>query len=147
MKLTAPRLVAALLLAAVGYGVSELVKPLMPEGTQFGIFNTANAVLGLAIGWVVIGGRIGRGMVAAISYGFTAAVVLLFWALFVQATNEMLRLALRRRFDDPVEAITGIFTIGFDFAMMIATPAVLASVVLGAILAAVLAEISAKYWS
>lgn len=147
MKLTAPRLVAALVLAAVGYVASEFVKPLMPEGTQFGYFNAVNTALGLVVGWIVIGTRIGRGLAAAISYGFTAGVVLMFWGLFVQACNEMLRLALRRRFDGPVEAITETFTIGFDFGVMISTPAVLGSVLLGGILAAVLAEMSSKHWS
>ena len=146
MKLTAPRLVAALSLAAVGYVASETIKPLLPEGTQFGYFSVVNAVIGLAVGWVVIGARIGRGMAAAISYGLTAAVVLVFWGLFTQAINEMLRLALRRRFSGPSEALKGAVDLGLGYAALIATPAVLGTVVLGGIVAAVLAEFSARYW-
>ncbi len=146
MTLTAPRLVAALILAAVGYLASETIKPLLPDGTQFGYFSVANAVIGLVVGWVVIGARIGRGMAAAISYGLTGALVLLFWGLFSQAVNEMLRLSLRRRFSGPSEALKGAVDIAIGYAALIATPAVLGTVVLGGIVAAVLAEFSARYW-
>ncbi|MFU8865095.1 MAG: TrgA family protein [Rhodobacterales bacterium] len=143
---TAPRLVAAVILAGVGYVASEMIKPLAPEGTQFGIFSLVNVALGALVGWFVIGSRIGRGMAAAISYGLTGTVVLIFWGLFTQSVNEMLRLALRRRYKGPFEAITDIFNLGIDFAVMIATPQVLGTLFLGGVLAAVLAEFSAKHW-
>ena len=143
---TAPRLVDAVFLAGVGYAGSELIKPLAPEGTQFGIFSLVNVTLGALVGWFVIGSRIGRGMAAAISYGLTGTVVLIFWGLFAQSVNEMLRLALRRRYKGPFEAIGDIFTIGMDYAVLIATPQVLGTLFLGGVLAAVLAEFSARHW-
>ena len=144
--LTAPRLVAALSLACVGVVGSELIKPLMIEGTQFGYFTVVNAGLGALVGWVVIGSRIGRGLAAAVSYGLTATAALIFWGLFTQSVNEMLRLALRRRYKEPVEALTDTFRIGLEYAVTIATPQVLGTLFLGGVLAAVLAEISSRYW-
>ena len=59
---TAARLMAALCLAVVGLVVSEMVKPLMPESTDFGYFVQVNIVLGLGVGWFVMGRRAGRGI-------------------------------------------------------------------------------------
>jgi hypothetical protein len=143
---TAPRLVAALLLACVGFLTSELIKPLMIEGTQFGYFSFANAALGLIVGWVVIGRRIGRGISAAISYGLTGAAALMFWGLFSQSVNEMLRLSLRRRYKGPFEALTDMVRIFVEFGATMATPQVLGTLFIGGVLAAVLAEVSARYW-
>ena len=144
--LTAPRLVAALLLGIVGFLGSELIKPLMPEGTQFGWFSYVNLVLGAIMGWVVIGKRVGRGMSAAVGNGVTGAAALLFWGLFAQSCNEMLRLSLRRRYDGPVEALTDLFRIGIEYAMTIATAPVMGTLFLGGILAALLAEVSTRHW-
>lgn len=144
--LTAPRLVAALLLGGVGFAGSELIKPLMPEGTQFGWFSFVNFGLGMIVGWVVIGSRIGRGIVPAINNGLTGAAALIFWGVFTQAGNEMLRLSLRRRYDGPVEGLTDLFRIAMDYALTMATVPVLGTLFLGGVLAAVLAEVSVRYW-
>ncbi|MDX5383113.1 MAG: TrgA family protein [Rhodobacterales bacterium] len=144
--LTAPRLVAALLLGGVGFLGSELIKPLMPEGTQFGLFSFVNLGLGALCGWIVIGSRIGRGVVPAVNNGLTGAAALIFWGLFLQAGNEMLRLSLRRRYDGPVEALTDLFRIGMEYALTMATVPVLGTLFVGGVVAAVLAEISARYW-
>lgn len=144
--LSAPRMVAAILLAAVGFLASELIKPLIESVSQFGRFSFVNAALGAVIGWTVIGGRVGRGVSAAIGNGITGAVALLFWGLFLHAGYEMLRLALRRRYDGPLEALNDMFRIGLDWVVMIATVPVLGMLFVGGIIAAVLAEVSARYW-
>ena len=143
---TAPRLVAAVLLAGVGFVASDLIRPLMPEGTQFGWFNYVNAVLGAIMGWVVIGKRVGRGVSAAVGNGVTGAAALIFWGLFTQSVNEMLRLSLRRRYDGPVEALTDMLRIGAEWALTIATVPVMGTIFIGGIVAAVLAEVSARHW-
>jgi hypothetical protein len=143
---TMPRLVAAVLLAITGFLGSELIKPLMPEGTQFGRFSLVNLGLGAIMGWVVIGSRVGRGLVPAINNGVTGTAALIFWGLFVQAGYEMLRLSLRRRYDGPVEALTDLFRLGKDYALTMATAPVLGTLFLGGILAAFLAEIAARHW-
>lgn len=143
---TAPRMVAAIFLAIVGFLASELIKPLMPEGTQFGWFSFVNLGLGAIMGWVVIGRRVGRGISAAIGNGVTGAAALIFWGLFTQSCNEMLRLSLRRRYDGPVEALTDLFRIGIEYAVTMATAPVLGTLLIGGIVAAMLAEVSFRYW-
>ena len=143
---TAARLVAAILLAILGWVLSDIVRPLMPEGTSFGWFNYVNSFIGLCVGWTVVGTRVGRGFVSAINIGVTGAVVLILWALFVHSCYEMFRLAMRNRYDGPMEALTSIFIIGSEFGIMIATPTFFAVAVVGALVTGIAADAAGKRW-
>jgi len=143
---TAARLVAALLLAILAWILSDLVRPLMPEGTQFGIFNFMNAFIGLCVGWVVMGPRAGRGTVPGINNGLTGTAVLVIWALTVHSSLEMFRLAMRNRYDGAMEALTSIFLIASEFALMIAVPAVILTAVAGAVAVGLATEFAARRW-
>lgn len=144
---TAARLVAGLCLAGVGWFVSQLIMPLMPEGTAFGWFSVLNAALGLVIGWQVIGSRAGRGISAAISNGLTAGVVLLLWGLFLQSSYKMFNLSMRGRYDGAFEAGADVFNRMVEFGAIIATPAVLGALVLGAVMSGIIAEITGRFAS
>jgi len=140
------RLVGAILLALLAFVLSQMVKPLMPEDTNFGWFDYVNVVLGLAVGWRWVGARAGRGWTAAINIGLTGAFVLIFWALFVQAANEMVRLAMKNRYDGAFEALIAIFEIGTEWFLVIATVPVLAVAAAGGILTGMLAEVGWRIW-
>ncbi len=141
---TAARLFAAICLAALGYLTSEVIKSVMPESTAFGIFSMVNAVIGFACGWVIVGSRAGRGISAAISNGITGTVALVLLGLGVQAINEMVRLAMRRRFDGPMEAFAAIFEISIDFGAILFAPSVLILLVIGAIGTGLVSEFAAR---
>lgn len=143
---TAARLVAGILLAILGWVLSDIVRPLMPEGTNFGWFNHVNAFNGLCVGWSVIGTRVGRGFVSAINNGVTGTAVLILWAIVIQSCYEMFRLAVRNRYDGPMEALTNIFIIGSEFGIMIATPTFFAVAVAGALVTEILADEAGKRW-
>ena len=143
---TAARLVAGILRAILGWVLSDIVRPLMPEGTNFGWFNHVNAFIGLCVGWSVIGTRVGRGFVFAIKNGVTGTAVLILWAIVVQSCYEMFRLAMRNRYDGPMEALTSIFIIGSEFGIMIATPTFFAVAVAGALVTGILADEAGKRW-
>ena len=132
---TGARLMAAISLAVLAFVLSGMVVPLMPESTDFGYFLPLNVVLGLIVGWRVMGRRAGRGIVAAINNGFAGVFVLMLWAIFLQAANEMVRLALRNRYDDPFEAIVAVFQIGAEFGLMIATVPIGVALVVGGVIA------------
>lgn len=143
---TAAKLVAALCLAALGFAASEFIKTLMPASTDFGIFSYLNAALGFVCGWIIVGTRAGRGYSAAISNGFTGMVALVFWGLFIQAANEMTRLAMRHRYDGPVEALAAIFQIMVDYGAILLNIGVILLLLVGSILAGLLSEAAAKRW-
>ena len=143
---TAAKLFAAICLAALGYVTSEIIKTIMPASIDFGIFSILNACLGLVIGWTVVGNRAGRGMSAAISNGFTGMVFLVFWGLFIQGCNEMVRLAMRHRYDGPFEAIVAIFQLMTEYAAIMLDIKVILTLLLGAIGTGIVAEAAAARW-
>ncbi len=141
---TAAKLFAAICLAALGYVVSESIKPLMPEGTGFGIFSLLNAGIGFLCGWLVVGKRAGRGVSAAISNGLTGTFALVCVALFVQACVKMVDMAMHRRFDGPVEAFAAIFEIAIGFGGVMATVPVLLQLLIGALITGIVSEYAAR---
>ena len=144
---TGARLMAAISLAVLAFILSGMVVPLMPESTDFGYFLPLNMVLGLLVGWRVMGRRAGRDITAAINNGLAGVFVLMLWAIFLQAANEMVRLALRNRYDDPFEAIVAVFQIGAEFGVMIATLPIGVALVVGAVIAGLLTEFAYNRWS
>lgn len=143
---TAARLVAALCLAALGFVLSRIVMPLMPESTDFGYFIPVNVVLGLSAGWFIMGRRVGRGTTQAINNGLTGTFVLILWGVSVQAINEMMRLAMRNRYDNVFEAIAAIFEIGAEFSYTIATVEFAIAAVIGAVIAGLVTEFAGSRW-
>ena len=141
---TAARLIAALCLAALAWLLSDMVKPLFEEDKNFGSFNLINAGLGLVVGWQVIGSRAGRGMGAAINNGLTGGVLLLFWALLLHSSYKMFQVSMRGRYDGAFEAAAAIFQIMADYAVLIATPLILFTLIVGAALSGLFAEFTSK---
>lgn len=142
----AARLVAALCLALIAFVVSGQIMPLMPEGTDFGYFTLVNIGLGLLCGWIVMGKRAGKGITAAINNGVTGVAALVFWGLFVQGVNEMVRLAMRNRYDGPFEAIGAVFQIGAEYAMVMLVPQIIATLLIGALAAGLATEYAWRTW-
>ena len=143
---TAARLVAAICLAVVAVIISRMVMPLMPESTDFGYFTQVNILIGFLSGWVVMGKRAGRGTTAAINNGITGVVVMVFWGLFVHSTDEMVKLAMRNRYDGPFEAIIAVLYIGLDFAKMIFTGEVILTLLIGGVASGLATEYASRKW-
>lgn len=142
----AARLLAALSLAVIAFIVSGQIIPLFPEGTDFGWFTWVNVAIGAITGWVLMGRRAGKGITPAINNGLTGVAVMVFWGLFVQGTNEMVRLAMRNRYDGPFEAILAIFEIGFEYGQTIAVPNIILTLLVGALVSGLLTEYAWRTW-
>jgi hypothetical protein len=143
---TAAKLFAAICLAALGYAASEIIKTLMPASTDFGMFSIVNTVLGFVCGWMIVGGRAGRGQSAAISNGFTGTVALVFWGLFIQACNEMTRRSFARKYDNPMEAIGAVFEIGIEYGQTMLDAKLILLLLAGGIVTGMVAEFAARRW-
>lgn len=144
---TAGKIVAAICLGIVGWIGSELFRPLMPEDTNFGWFNFVNLGLGVVCGWRVTGRRLGHGYATSISAGLTGVGALVFWALFFQSLNEMLRLALDRRITGLMTGINKMFEIATEFALTMLDGTLIGALLAGGFLVGVIAEWVAKRWS
>ncbi len=141
---TAAKLFSALCLAALGFLVSEAIKPLMPAGTGFGYFSYVNAVIGLICGWVVVGGRAGRGISAAISNGLTGVIAMVCVGLAVQAAIQMFDLAMQHRYSGPMEAIVAIFEIAIGYGAIMMKTQVIGLLLAGALITGFISEFAAR---
>ncbi|QFS82424.1 hypothetical protein FIU97_06350 [Roseivivax sp. THAF40] len=143
---TAPKLVAGLLLAALAFVASEMVKPLLPSSTVFGWFSVVNALIGFIIGWRQVGYGVGQGSAAAISNGLTGTVSMIVCCLFVHSVNTMVEDSLDRKFDNVFEAINSAIENFLEYGAYLLTPTFFGLFILGAIIVGMAAEISSNYW-
>jgi hypothetical protein len=140
------------LTAAIGLGVlgwigSELFRPLMDEATNFGWFNYVNAGLGLICGWRVTGRRLGFGYATGISAGLTGMAAMVFWAVFVQALNEMLRLTLDGRITGLWKGLSKMFGLGTDYALLLLDGTLIGVLLAGGFLVGATAEWAQRRWA
>ncbi|RBW61720.1 TrgA family protein [Ruegeria sp. A3M17] len=143
---TAPKLVSGLCLLIVAFLVSSMVIENGDEGKNYGMFTYVNMALGVICGWWIMGKRAGRGWTAAINNGLTGMAALVFWGLFVQGVNEMLRLAMRHRYDGPFEALISIFKICVEYGQQLVVPEILWTLVIGALVTGLVTEEAARRW-
>jgi hypothetical protein len=143
---TAAKLFAALSLMMVGFFGAEIIKPHMSDGTQFGAFSEVAALIGLVVGWRVLGPAAGRGNYPSASAGVRAVVILILGALFVFSTENMLVQAFRRTYDGPTQAVVGIIKIALDYGQQLLNPDVAAVLILGGIGSGLLTEWAARRW-
>lgn len=144
---TAAKLVSGLCLAVLAFVVSLQVMETMPPQTDFGIFLPFNIVLGFAVGWLWLGPRSGEGGVTAISYGLTAAALLLVVGLFAQGANEMMRKAMLNRYGGPFEAVGAIFEEALAFAQKGLGSESLITLAVGGVITGLLTDWTAKRFS
>ncbi|PTQ75172.1 TrgA family protein [Celeribacter persicus] len=144
---TAAKLVAALWFALLAWFSAELVKPYLPEGTQFGLFSYITGVIGLLTGWIFLGKRAGDTMAAALSYGVSASVILTFWAIFYFSFETMIHRALDKRYGGPTEALMAMVDLMRDNGLLILKWDVLIVLIAGGFFGGWLTEKAARTWS
>ncbi len=144
---TAGRLVAAILFGLIAWQVSQMLKPLFPESVALGRFAEVNAVIGIFVGWTVVGSRVGQGWRAAVGYGLTGAAALVFWGLFLQSFGEMIRRSLRKQYDGAMDAVVGVFELMIEHVQIMVAVPVIVTLILGGIVAGLIIEWSARRWN
>jgi len=143
---TTARLMAAICLAFLGFILSQMIMPLMPDRASFGYFVPTNMALGALAGWVVMGPRAGGGFLMGISNGLTGAFVLLLWGLATQATLTMLKLSMQRRYDGLGEAVFAVLSIGADYFLIMSTVPIAIVVLVGASVSGLLTNYAKRKW-
>lgn len=143
---TAARLMAAICLACMGFVLSEMIMPLMPDRASFGYFVPTNMALGALAGWVVMGPRAGGGPVMGIGNGLTGVFVLVLWGLAAQAVLRMLKLSMQRRYDGLGEAVLSVLSIGAEYFLIMATIPIAGVIVIGGIISGLATNYAEKKW-
>lgn len=140
------KVAGAFCLCVLAYILSELIQRQFTRDMNFGYFTYVNMLLGVIVGWMSMGKRAGFGFVPAINNGVTGILSLIIVSLFIQGVNEMLRLALRQRYESPFEAVLSIVTIGFEFAIEISTIEFWATALVGGVVAGLVVEAIWRRW-
>lgn len=141
---TSNKLIAAICLAFIGGLVAEFVKPQMPEGSDPGQMTLISAVIGIVVGWRVMGKRASKS--GALELGAVGVASLVFWGLIMFGLIEMLDLAMRRRFDEPVEALEKVVEIAVEYALYLAHPNVLITLAVGVFVSGFATTFAARRW-
>lgn len=144
---TMSKLAAAVCYAILAWVVSGMVMETMPEKTNWGNFQPFNALIGLLVGWFIVGRRLRVDYVTAMGIGFTGMVATVFWVILSHAFNEMLKLSLARRYDGAVEAIVSVFKISIEYAQHLGTPMILLTLLFGGMVSGVIAEYVDRRWA
>ncbi len=143
---TAPKAVAALFFAALGYFCGDLIKPLLPEGTRTGWLDITLAVIGALSGWRMSGARAGFGLRAGFGYGLTTVALTAFWGILAFSGLKMLQYSLDRRFSGPIEALQEMVKFALDYLVLISVPTVTGTMLVGALFGGWLTEWVARRW-
>jgi hypothetical protein len=144
---TAAKLVAACIFAIVGWIAANAHVPALGEAVDVGLFRELVALLGLLAGWKVMGAQVGKGYGEAIGTGLKTTVVLVFFALLLFSTREMVLLSMKMRYDGPVDAVLAIFQLMLEHGLKLLTPAVLGVLAVGGVLGGLITERASQRWS
>ena len=143
---TAAKLAAAILFGVLTWYVSDLVTRLFPDRADFGRFIQYNAALGAVVGWSVAGGRARTTWPNAVAYGITAALSIMLLALLVNSLAVMLNQSFNRVYEGPVEALVDVVRLMIDKFLIIATPQIMATLLVGGIFGGLATEwVARKY--
>ncbi|MDP5084306.1 MAG: TrgA family protein [Yoonia sp.] len=141
---TAGRLAGAVIFGLFGWYMAGISIPFFPEGVAPRYWIPAAAAISLFIGWKVCGSRAGRGYNPAVAVGLTAAFMMGFSLVFVLAFNQMIKNAMRLRYDGPMEAVVDTFSQMVKFASYFNDIPLIATLLIGGILCAWFTEYFGK---
>ena len=143
---TGAKATAALSFGVVGWLVANTYVANMPIVTAVGSLREFVAVLGMVVGWMVMGRSVGKPYLDAVSAGWKTMAILLFSALVLGSIIQMLRQSVRLVYDGPLDAIVDVFNIMIARSGPIFTPGVMTVAALGGAVAAVLSENAHRRW-
>lgn len=144
---TASKLVAAVLTAALGYYVADLIVAHLPEQDRDNWMRVVSALLGVVVGWKFLGSRMGDGYRAAIGLGLSTSLVLFLVGMVTFSGYEMLIRSLRKSYHGPFEALQGMMAIAIENLEYVQFADVVMGFVLGGIVVGVITEMAARRWS
>lgn len=143
---TAAKLTAAVIFAILGFFAVQLYLPHLPQELPVGLLRESAAVLGIIIGWRVMGRLAGRGYIEAVGSGIRTSVALVFWALLLFAIQLMIKRAFKMMYEGPMEALIGVFSLMLEYGRALWAADVLALLLLGGALGGIVTEWAGKRW-
>ncbi|PYE85509.1 TrgA family protein [Pseudoroseicyclus aestuarii] len=144
---TAARLVAALMLGALGWEIAGWISPVLPASVRMApqAAPWIGGGLGLVVGWR-LGRHPARGLLAWAGQGLTLVAVLVFWMLLTCATLLMGALSLRGRYDTPLEALEAAVRLMGEMAGPLLAPRALGLLLAWALLTGLVTGLARRWW-
>lgn len=130
---------AALALAILGWLAAEAYRPLNDQVPDTATFALWTAGLSAVVGWMYLGGQIGRALWYSIYASLQAVVIAAVVTSGVFAVRQVFLLGYRRQYREPMDAVTGYFDefVGFlrvglerDFLILLGGGAVVVAIAL-----------------
>ena len=143
---TAAKGAGALCFAVVAWFLADAFIPGMPDAAAAGNMREFGALLGVFVGWLVMGNSVGHKYIDAIGYGWKTVIVLVFFGFLFLGMYEMLKQSTRMVYEGPVEAILDIFTRMYERAKQAVTVKVVITMVIGGGIAGFLTEAVSRRW-
>jgi hypothetical protein len=144
---TGAKAMSAISFAVVGWLLANAYVPNMPQVQPVGLFRELTALIGLVVGWKVMGTSVGKGYIAAAGAGLKTVIVLIFMALLLFATYEMLLKSVKMVYDGPMDAVLDIFLGMYDRAGPLVSTGVVTVMVVGGMIGGILAENANRRWT
>lgn len=144
---TAAKMFSAVAFVLVGWWAAVAYIPQLPPGMAVGYFAEIMAALGFVVGWRSLGRNAGRGYSDSISYGLRTSFLLVFWALLGFAVYLMIERSLLQGYRGDVgKAVLDVPQIMMQYGRLTLTEGVLAALIIGGVIAGLLAEMVARRW-
>jgi hypothetical protein len=143
---TASKLMAAVCFAVVGWIMANYYAMNMPDASAAGPIREGAAVIGLFVGWAVMGPSAGKGYVEAAGAGIKTAFVLAVVALFMLALREMLQNSVKMRYEGALDAILDVFQVMAQRSHGLLSLGVFGTILVGGIAAGLLTENAGRRW-
>lgn len=143
---TAAKVMGAVSFAIVGWVLANYYAVNMPDAAAAGPIREGAALVGVVIGWSVMGNSVGKGYVEAAGSGIKTAVILAVVALFLLALAEMLENSVRMRYEDALEAILAVVDTMAKRSHALLSLGVFGTILLGGIVGGILTENVGRRW-
>jgi len=146
---TGGKLIGAIAFAALAFFISDLLKPILEptQGTRVGSLSPVNAIIGLLMGWTLIGKWAGNTYRQSFGFGLTTLAATVFWCALFWAGHKMLGQSVDLRYDGPTDALSDMGKMFVEHLKLFSIQAVLVPAIVGALFMSWLTEFFARRWS
>lgn len=140
------RLAGAAGLVLTAWGALTMALPLLPFDVRGPLLLPVTLGAALWCGWRICGAVADGGAVALVARGLRAAFWLMFWGLAFMGLSAMLPRAARGFYRDPFEAVLDIAPQALALAGRLSRPDIVATLFLGGVLSAMVAQWVGRRW-
>ena len=144
---TAAKMIAGVAFAIVAAVAAFAYVPGLPEGTNTTYFPPLMAALGFLIGWMAVGGQVGRGYAESLSLGLRASILIVVWGLLLFAIYFMILRSTRMIYHDAGDALLDVPMQMLKYGRLLASVQLAVVLAVGGAIGGMIAEFTGKRWS